>query len=230
MDIQILHLLDGARAAKGLTVVIDVFRAFSLECYLIAGGAREIIPVADSAKARALKAGNPELILAGERHGFKLPGFDLGNSPTQAEAMDVRGKTVVHTTSAGTQGIENAWNATELLTGSLVNAAAIAQYIRKRQPETVSLVCMGIETRKIAPEDLLCAEYIQSLLLERPFPVAERAAALRFTSGARFFLPEQQADCPSRDFELCTAVDRFPFVLRVERRSDGLFHAVRTDF
>ena len=35
MNIQILHLLDGAKAATGLTVIIDVFRAFSFECYLI---------------------------------------------------------------------------------------------------------------------------------------------------------------------------------------------------
>lgn len=229
MDIRILHLLEGARAARGLTVVIDVFRAFSLECYLTAAGAREILPVADSGTARALKAAHPDWILAGERHGFKLPGFDLGNSPAQAEGLDLRGKTVVHTTSAGTQGIENATGASELLTGSLVNAAAIARYIRARNPETVSLVCMGIEMKEIAPEDLLCAEYIRSLLDGTPLPVRERAAALRCTSGARFFLPEQQADCPSRDFDLCTDVDRFGFVLRVERGPDGLARTRRID-
>ena len=229
MVIRILHLLEGARAARGLTVVIDVFRAFSLECYLTAAGAREILPVADSEAARALKAAHPGWILAGERHGFRLPGFDLGNSPTPAEGLDLRGKTIVHTTSAGTQGMENATGASELLTGSLVNAAAIARYIRARNPETVSLVCMGIEMKEIAPEDLLCAEYIRSLLDGTPLPVRERAAALRFTSGARFFLPEQQADCPSRDFDLCTDVDRFGFVLRVERGPDGLARTRRID-
>ena len=45
MDIRILHLIDGARQAEGLTVVIDVFRAFSLECWLYAMGAGEIRPV-----------------------------------------------------------------------------------------------------------------------------------------------------------------------------------------
>lgn len=229
MELQILHLLEGARAARGLTVVIDVFRAFSLECYLTAAGAQEILPVADSQTARELKAAHPDWVLAGERHGFKLPGFDLGNSPAQAEALDLRGKIVVHTTSAGTQGIENAKGAAELLTGSLVNAAAIARYIRARNPETVSLVCMGIEMKEIAPEDLLCAVYIRSLLEGTPLPVREQAAALRFTSGARFFLPEQQADCPRRDFDLCTDVDRFDFVLRVERDSDGFAHTHRID-
>ena len=34
MKINILHLIEGAKKAEGLTVIIDVFRAFSLECYL----------------------------------------------------------------------------------------------------------------------------------------------------------------------------------------------------
>ena len=34
MEIRILELIEGAKKAEGLTVIIDVFRAFSLECYL----------------------------------------------------------------------------------------------------------------------------------------------------------------------------------------------------
>ena len=36
MEIRILELIEGAKKAEGLTVIIDVFRAFSLECYLYA--------------------------------------------------------------------------------------------------------------------------------------------------------------------------------------------------
>ena len=39
MEIRILELIEGAKKAEGLTVIIDVFRAFSLECYLYARGA-----------------------------------------------------------------------------------------------------------------------------------------------------------------------------------------------
>ena len=229
MNIRILHLLEGARAARGTAVVIDVFRAFSLECYLTAAGVRDILPVADAETARRLGAAHPDWVLAGERRGFRLPGFALGNSPAKLAGLDLAGKTVVHTTSAGTQGIENARGADRILTGSLVNAAAIARYLRAAQPETVSLVCMGIEMREIAPEDLLCAEYIRALLLDEPLDVRPRAAALRETSGARFFLPDQQEDCPSRDFTLCTDVDRFPFVLEIVRDGAGLCHARRID-
>ena len=47
MNIQILQLIEGARAARGLTVVIDVFRAFSLEAYLLAAGADRVIPIGE---------------------------------------------------------------------------------------------------------------------------------------------------------------------------------------
>ena len=56
MEIQILELIEGARAARGLTVIIDVFRAFTLECYLFAGGARAIYPTGSLEDAFAMKA------------------------------------------------------------------------------------------------------------------------------------------------------------------------------
>lgn len=53
MKIDILQLLDGARSARGLTVVIDVFRAFSVECYALSGGAKTIYAVGDIDQASA---------------------------------------------------------------------------------------------------------------------------------------------------------------------------------
>ena len=47
MKIRILKTIEGAKEAEGLTVMIDAFRAFSLECYLFAAGARRIYPVKD---------------------------------------------------------------------------------------------------------------------------------------------------------------------------------------
>ena len=58
MNIKILHLIEGARSAVGTTVVIDVFRAFSMEAYMMAQGAKKIIPVGDSEIAYKLKEEN----------------------------------------------------------------------------------------------------------------------------------------------------------------------------
>ena len=79
MDIKILHLIEGAKAASGVTVIIDVFRAFSLESYMFAAGVECIYPIGQVEKAYKMKIKHPEWILAGERHGAILPGFDTGN-------------------------------------------------------------------------------------------------------------------------------------------------------
>ena len=146
MNVNILQLLDGARQAVGLTVIIDVFRAFSTACYVFGNGAERIIPVGGLELAYRLKREHPDYLLIGERGGERPPGFEYGNSPSEVEQVDFTGHQVIQTTSAGTQGIANATQADEMITGSFCNAGAIARYIRRRQPDEVSLVCMGAAT------------------------------------------------------------------------------------
>lgn len=215
MNIEILHMIDGAKKAKGITVIIDVFRAFSVEAYFFANGAKEIIPVGDANLAYKLKEENPDFILAGERGGKILPGFDVGNSPSELIKLDSCGKTVVHTTSAGTQGIANAKNADEILGGALVNAKAIARYIKSRNPENVSLVCMGLEAKSETEEDNLCADYIKSLLEGNDPDIKGEIENLRYTSGAKFFDKAQSDVFPEPDFHMCTEINKFDFVLKI---------------
>ena len=125
-NINILHLIEGAKQAKGLTVIIDVFRAFSLECYLYDMDVRQIRPVGTIEEAFSLRQRIQNSILIGERHGIKCDGFDYGNPPSAILKKDIVGKTIIHTTSAGTQGIVNTAYASEIITGSLVNAKAVA--------------------------------------------------------------------------------------------------------
>ncbi|MBS6395794.1 MAG: 2-phosphosulfolactate phosphatase [Clostridiales bacterium] len=230
MEIQILQQIEGARKAEGLTVIIDVFRAFSLECYLAAAGAGRILPVGAKETAYALKEEHPDYLLVGERHGVILPGFDYGNSPSQTEGADIEGRTLVHTTSAGTQGIVNAVGAEEILTGSLVNARAIAEYIRKKGCGKVSLVCMGLEGVSEAPEDTLCGRYIKSILEGRELDMKAETEMLRCQPSAeKFFRPENQEVFPEKDYHMCVDTNRFDFVLRVERLGKDLFEVHRVN-
>ena len=59
MDIQILHMIEGAKAARGIAVVIDVFRAMTVEAYLAKNGARRIFPVADQQFAYDYRDAHP---------------------------------------------------------------------------------------------------------------------------------------------------------------------------
>lgn len=215
MQINILELIEGAKQATGLTVIIDVFRAFSLECYLYDKGALTIYPVGDINEAYRLKKEDESRILVGERGGKICEGFDYGNSPSQINDVNLIGKSVIHTTSAGTQGIANAKQATEIITGSLVNAKAVANYIKKAAPQEVSLVCMGNGGVVRANEDVLCAEYIQSLIKGETFDIQGRIQSLREDGGEHFFLPDTQEVFPKEDFFLCTQYDKFSFVLKL---------------
>lgn len=221
MKINRLQLIEGAKQAEGLTVIIDVFRAFSLECYLYDMGVKEIRPIGSIEDAFALSEKIPGSILVGERKGKKCEGFDFGNSPSTVDRQKVMGKTIIHTTSAGTQGIVNAQNADEIITGSLVNAKAIAAYIKKKNPETVSIVSMGTRGIRTNPEDELCADYLISLLEDREMPdFEEKVAGLRTNGGEHFFDPDNQEVFPEEDYWMCIKYDQFPFVIRMEQ--DGL--------
>ena len=217
MNIEIKHMIEGAKEAKGIVVIIDVFRAFSVEAYLVHNNAYRIYPVGDKEIAYKCKEKDSNVVLIGERKGVKLPGFDHGNSPSEIENIDFTGKKIIHTTSSGTQGIANAINAEEILTGSLVNAKAIANYIKSKNPEHVTLVAMGLGGKIDSDEDTLCAYYIKSLLEGREIDISDKIEKLKTTSGAKFFDKSKNDVFPQRDFYLCTDINKFNFVLKVVR-------------
>jgi 2-phosphosulfolactate phosphatase len=220
--VEIADFVAGARAARGLAVVIDVFRAFSVACYATAAGTARIHPVAAAEDALDLKLAHPDWLCAGERYARKLPGFDFGNSPTDILGADLSGRTLVHTTHAGTQGLRAAMAADEVLTGSLVNAGAICRYVRAARPARVTLVRMGHEARERCAEDDLCAALIAARLAGRDFDVSGLRGLLRSAPSAQKFFDPAADWAPESDFELCTDVDRFDFVLRLRERTGPL--------
>jgi 2-phosphosulfolactate phosphatase len=222
-QINILYLTEGAKKASGLVVVIDVFRAFSLEAYLYDKSVSSIQIVDSVNEALLLKKSNPELLLIGERKGIKCEGFDFGNSPSAIMNGMVSRKSIVHTTSQGTKGV-CAVNSDKVITGSFVNASAIAQYILQLNPSNVSLVCMGNSSMKVAEEDVLCAEYIKSLLInDLLYNVDEYLLDLKNGSGKKFFDSEMQDIYPEQDFWMCIDKDKFDFVLIAHKEKNGIF-------
>ncbi len=198
--------LDGACAATGTAVIIDVFRAFTTAACCVAAGAREVVLVGDHEQALALKAADPSIFLTGEIGGRPIPGFDVGNSPSRIDGLDLSGRRVVQRTSAGTQGVVAAAGAAEIVLGSLVIAAATVRYLRDR--DEISLVAMGTHGGDDHDEDEICAAYLEQLLdgAAPPPPTISLAAS------------EEWPDWfPRRDAELAMQVDRFAFALPVTR-------------
>jgi 2-phosphosulfolactate phosphatase len=217
MRVYTTDFVAGAASARGIAIIIDVFRAFSVAAHAFARGVETIVPTASIDDARLLKHEHPDWLLIGERHGLPLRGFDCGNSPTELERFDLQGRTLIHTTHAGTQGLAAAVGAHETLTGALVNAQAIVNYVLAQSPPQVTLVRMGQNAHERCQEDDLCADILARRLAgERPDVRGVREQLRAAPSARKFFDP----DCdwaPERDFELCTQVDEFDFVLRLER-------------
>lgn len=229
MDIRIHEFVDGAKKATGVTVIIDVFRAFSTACYAFDSGASRVIATGSVETAFELKKKYKNSVLAGERDEKKVEGFDFGNSPTEIIKANLTGITLILTTTAGTNGLVNATASELLLAGSLVNAGPTARYIRSIEPSFVSLVAMGYRASVSADEDILCAKLISDILKGGTHDFSERIQELRTTSGSRFFNPVNIGFSPPTDFFLCTMVDRFDFALRAEKMTDGNINLIKTE-
>ena len=227
MRIRIVSLQEGAAAARGTTVVIDVLRAFTTAAVALRRGARRVVMVATLEEALALRRAGTADICVGERGGARPPDFDFGNSPEAMSTADIAGRTIAMTTSNGTAGLDAAARAgaTRLYAGALVSAAATAAAIRAEAPEEVTLVAAGRAGQR-ADEDELCALYLRALLQGRE----PDAAALRRLLET--MLPPidpgllANGDYSPADRHLALAPDSIPFALPVHR-VDGLLTVAR---
>jgi 2-phosphosulfolactate phosphatase len=229
MEIRKLSLKQGAEQARGTTVIIDVFRAFTCEPLMFHLGAQEVILEGDVDRCKALRdAGGG--ILVGEVNEIPIPGFDLTNSPyliLQKGRSFFEGKTVIHRTTSGVTGTLIAMkHSSEVWLGSFLTAKAIADHIRQSRPEVVSLVAMGIRSAAPAPEDEACADYIESLLTGKPFDWVERVADILGNETAQKFLRGDRPYLPKEDVALCLQRDIFDFALRA-RVGEGIVFADR---
>lgn len=158
-------------------VVIDVLRASASIITALANGARGIVPVADLAEAGKIASNlDPSsFLLGGERGGERIEGYHLGNSPLEYTAEAVKNRTIIFTTSNGTQAIARARSARHLLIGSFINAASVVDFITRQGGEVV-LVCAGRRNRA-SLEDTLCAGLLLYRLWEGDEPATVNDAA-----------------------------------------------------
>jgi len=125
-----------------IVVIIDIFRATSSICYGIENGAEAIIPVAEVEECAAYREKGLSYLLAAERNGEVVSGFDFGNSPFSYTKEIVCGKTVVLTTTNGTHALHLSRGAKKIVIGSFLNLTELSDWL-KTQNENILLVCAG---------------------------------------------------------------------------------------
>ncbi len=134
-DLLHLYKLEGK-----IVVVVDILRATSCMTTALANGVKSIIPVATLEECFEYK--QKGYLAAAERDGRTAEGFDLGNSPFSYMDPSFKGKTIVVTTTNGTQAITLSRNASQILIGSFLSKSAMIQYLANQELD-VLVLCSG---------------------------------------------------------------------------------------
>ena len=172
-----ISVIPTAQQAQGINfsgqtaVVIDVLRATSVITTALENGAREVIPVKTIEEAQNLYAqcDTTKTLRGGERNALKIEGFDHSNSPLEYKKKVVEGKTLILTTTNGTNAINNIIGADEVVLACFRNGAAVVEHIvglSHRGCRDIIIVCAGTESH-FSLDDGLCAGMIIELLKQQ---------------------------------------------------------------
>ena len=137
--------LDSVRVPGKVVVVLDILFATSTMVTVLAHGAKEVLPVADEAAARAQAKNFSDgaYVLAGELFAQTLPGF-AHPAPLALVAHGVAGKSVIYSTTNGTVAMTQCAGAARVYCGALLNARALVEHVVTRHPrETILILCSG---------------------------------------------------------------------------------------
>lgn len=205
-------------------IVIDVVRATSCIVEAMANGAEAIRPAVSIEEAVRLRdsTSGDGVLLCGERHGLRIAGFDLGNSPAEFTAEAVGGKRLVMTTTNGTKALVAAEGAERILPASFLNLGAVADAVRGDR--ALVIICAG-RAGRFAMDDTVCAGHVLRRILDGSAGDAvldERAQAAVDLAGIHEVSAEMLAMTePGRalvevglggDLALCASADRHKIV------------------
>lgn len=158
--------------SKDLSIIVDALRA-STTIITALESFKTIIPVKEIGKAESI-AKEYKAVLAGERGGAKIAGFDAGNSPVNIKKFN--GDYLVLTTTNGTRILEDTSSST-VLVGSFLNAKAVAIKAKEMAVNHVEIVMAGVNG-EFAIEDFLCSGEIISYLQDEELDEMALSAVL----------------------------------------------------
>ncbi|HPD94609.1 MAG: 2-phosphosulfolactate phosphatase [Bacteroidales bacterium] len=147
---------------NSVVVVVDILRATSVICTMFHNGVKEIIPVKSIEEAKEYK--RKGYLVVAERNGKKLDFADFGNSPFYFTPETVSGKTVVYSTTNGTNAVTIGKSALDVLIGSFLNFTAIKDYLLEEDERNLLILCAGWKG-KFSLEDSLFAGALASELI-----------------------------------------------------------------
>ena len=159
-------LLRPEDACEKCVVVIDVLRASTTLVTALTHGARKIVPfrTVDEVQEAFKAYSDEEALRCGERGGKRIPGFELGNSPTEYREETVSDRILLFTSTNGSQLFDRVRGAEEIVVGGFVNRLAVLRFLLKKGRDCL-LACAGSEGR-FSLEDAVCAGLFVNGLVE----------------------------------------------------------------
>lgn len=149
-----------------IVVVIDILRATSAITTAFFHGVSKMIPISTMIEADEYKRNG--FLVAAERNGEIVQGFDLGNSPFGYMNKKVKGKTIAITTTNGTRAIEVARKAKRIVIGSFLNLDAMVEYLKKEQKDVLFL-CAGWKDKFNMEDSLFAGAVANELIYKHGF-------------------------------------------------------------
>lgn len=176
--------------SEDLSIMVDALRA-STTIITALQSFNNVIPVKDITNAFKM-AEIHKAILAGERDGAQIDGFDVGNSPV--DIKNFKGEVLVLTTTNGTRVLEGMMS--KVLIGSFINSQAVAQRALELADDHIEVVMAGVKG-KFVIEDFLCAGEIMAHLKDENLD--EMALASFIASSDRDLVDEAVRNSDSAD-------------------------------
>ena len=154
---ELMHLYD---VQNSTVVVVDILRATSCIVTAFAHGAASITPFSSTEECRRMKSKG--YITSGERNGEKVSGFDKGNSPFEYMGEEVSGQKIAFTTTNGTQAIDKAKEAKQIIIGSFLNLTSVTHYLLLSE-HNILVVCAGWKGKVNLEDTLFAGAIVENL-------------------------------------------------------------------
>ena len=160
-----------------VVVVVDILRATSSIITAFHNGVEKLIPVQTIDEARSYK--DKGYLIAAERDGKILDFADFGNSPDNFTPRKIKDRTIVYSTTNGTQAIRMAGQHHQVLVGGFLNISAITRYLTS-QHRNVLILCAAWRN-KFSLEDSIFAGALTDKLLKTGnfYTICDSAIAAR---------------------------------------------------
>jgi 2-phosphosulfolactate phosphatase len=200
-------------------VVVDILRATSSMVTAFAHGINAIYPVANLDDCRAMKSKG--YLIAGERDGEKVSDFDLGNSPFEYMAENLKGQQIAFTTTNGTQAIAKSIDAKEILIGAFLNLSAVAEHLI-RSNRDILIVCAGWKGKVNLEDSVFAGALVEKLKNNFTLACDAPLAAQHLYNAAKTDMVEFLSESSHvkrlnklnihEDMEFCLTVDKYSIV------------------